>query len=598
MEERRAAGEGLTDGELAAEVGGHIVDELSDDERALDGGQAALQSELNRQRDDKETNQLMRAVATGKLALMRGAARRGSAGLSSFARNVADVDDEDDDAEAEGDEEARLAAEEEARHGEGDSVLRDDDDEEEEDPGSAGLEGSAHTEDEDGAFDFEAEMAARVAEQSRRDRVVAAAGGVGSAGARGFSGSDSTTLAAQLLGDDEDSEALLAKMRTQPQQQHPLRRIAPVSALSGVPRKPLVSAAAAASSLGLGRASTAGGSSRGPTNANPLDMQHQRQQEQIAPMPTRVVVPPVVPDPLRKSSSSVARMPPAAAAGAKPGALSATRGESVYTTHSTPTLGLPRGSPPGSSPFTALLAPPLSGFAETGCCPSGRNSDVANLSRAPLATLVPAPTSHAPAPASCLSARDNAGGGANSSRGGHDTASKAGPVGFMAAAGSGVRRSDSQAAGAGSGSSLSLGGATFAGAKSLMAQQQHGPLGAGPGAATGAPFAFSAASKAGVAAGGLVSVATGKHVVFAGAEDASRSRAGGGPGGQGSLLPPPQQLIASGDAGSSRGAALCRTGSGSRTAHSGGPVGFAAAPASFAGTPSLFAVLKRTPTGA
>jgi len=69
----------------------------------------------------------MRAVATGKLALMRGHGRRSGVG-SSFARNVVDADGDDDDAEAELDEEALLATQEEARLDEGDDVVPDGDD--------------------------------------------------------------------------------------------------------------------------------------------------------------------------------------------------------------------------------------------------------------------------------------------------------------------------------------------------------------------------------------------------------------------------------------------------------------------------------------
>lgn len=541
MEERRAAGEDLSAAELAAEVGRHVVDELSEDERELDGGQAALLSELNRERDEKETHQLMRAVATGKLALMRNAARRGGAG-ASFARDVAGVDGEDDEALADEDEEARLAAEEEARMGDGDDVLPEDD----EDIASGvndddGEDGDA----DDDAFDFEAKMAARLADEVERSR-----GGAFSARdgdpMRQFrrSAADPATLAVQLLGDDEDSEAFLAKLHAKPTldawKRRPSRAVALVQG-----GRPSASAAPPTTAHGGTGVGTAG----------PLGLQHLHQQSHIAAMPSRAAAPSTL-LPEQSSTQNRNRVKPSSSAPATSKDTNAFFGRSQSSHSAMPSV--PHGHPPEPAP-TAAAGLPTTGVecvAALHAIPDSHASVAGTGSREPLA----------PVQGIAFSSLANGSGagraGGTSSRPGNLSVEKSGATGFLAATATGglLCRTDSSL-------DTSLKGATFAGSKSILTRP----------AAVGS--ATAGLTRAGATAGGLVSVATGKAVVFS--DEASRSRA-------------PHAV--SGDQGLSRSASGFGLGSGSRSAAA--PVSCVRAASSFAGTPSLFSVLKRTASGA
>ena len=571
LEERRAAGEGMTDAELAAEVAGHIVDDLSDDERDLDGGQAALMSKLNRERDEQETNDLKRAVARGTLSRMRASARR--SGLSSFARNVADVDGDDDDAEAEFDEEARLAEEEEARLGEGEDVLRDEAEDNDESSGTE--EGAGNNDDDhDDAFDFEAEMAARIEEHSRKHVNVSASNASSSVDfRRNLVTHNPALLASRLLGDDEDSEAMLSRLHT-PRECVPSPRDGTVPVVSFV---------------GSGQFSKPSpGGLLGGTRSNvfsrkisdPLGMLQWRQQDQIAPMRSRVSQP--------ASGSSTSQIKPRVTVPLNTSKGSAQPRDGVVAIPDT----VPLSSPPGSSPatkeevlkFTTLLP-------------------VSHVKSSEATAGIP--------PGSKLTFRDSAGGCIT--RASIDRPSS-GAVGFFAAANGGeLKRVDSTSLSSiaipgslisggsaatstlsrgpllGSGTGSVLGGATFAGSKSLLAQQQN------HGIACSVNLAPSSA-KAGATAGGLVSVASGKHVVFGGTDESSRSRAPNGglhrhdsgtTSRSGSGVSFRSQVLATGGH-----APISHVGAECSSQHAIGQA--PAAPCSFA--PALFAVLKRAPS--
>ena len=533
MEERRAAGEDLSAAELAAEVGRHVVDDLSEDERELDGGQAALLSELNRARDEKETHQLMRAVATGKLALMRNAARRGGAG-ASFARDVAGVDGEDDEALADEDEEARLAAEEEARMGDGDDVLPEDD----EDFASGANDDDGEDGDaDDAAFDFEAKMAARLADEVERSR-----GGAFSArdgdSMRHFrhSAADPATLAVQLLGDDEDSEAFLAKLHTKPTLDAGKWRPSRAAPLiqGGHPGTNAAPPTTAHGGAGFGK-------------AGPLGLQHLQQQSHIAAMPCRAAAPSTL-LPEHSNPQGRNRVKPSSLVPATSKDTNAFFGRSQSAHSAAPSVphGHPQVAPSAAECVAAQRAIPDSHASVAG---TGSREPLAPVNGVALSSLVNG------------SIAGRAGGG-TSSRPGNISVEKGGATGFLAATATGglLCRTDSSV-------DTGLKGATFAGSKSLLTRP------ATVGSAT------AGLTKAGATAGGLVSVATGKAVVFS--DEASRSRA-------------PHAV--SGDQGLSRSASGFGVGSGSRSAAA--PVSCVRASSSFSGAPSLFSVLKRTASGA
>jgi hypothetical protein len=178
MEEAAAVGLGRDLTDIANEVNGIVVDKLDDAEARLDTGHAALMAQMEAEHDEKAIKRLQKAIATGKMHLLR----RGSKGpATSFGRGAAEIDDAEEAAAADEDEELALQRDEARRRATGDlddQFLHNYDEEDEEDAAEEGEEGLG-----------EEALAARLAARKRRGVV---------------DEEDAENALRELDGDDED----------------------------------------------------------------------------------------------------------------------------------------------------------------------------------------------------------------------------------------------------------------------------------------------------------------------------------------------------------------------------------------------------------
>lgn len=187
-EEARAMGLGA---DVEAELAGAVVEQLSEDEDEGDHDRMYRDQQMNDEKED--LRRIQKALATGKMGLLRAKARRGAGeGVASFARDAAQVDDVEEAEEQEGldNDEAALEAREMQRqraagvYAKGTGFIAgegDDDDEEGEAADAARLAkelasrdaaalAEEDSEDDDGEFDFETAMRKKAAAEARTER--------------------------------------------------------------------------------------------------------------------------------------------------------------------------------------------------------------------------------------------------------------------------------------------------------------------------------------------------------------------------------------------------------------------------------------------